>query len=205
MEPSVLQLQSGPGESRWGVVRVIRASWRAIGLVGQVLTVAGVVASLALAASWAPSSTAAHATGASLAILTVAAVVDAVAHRLPNALVATAAVPVVVALALHWSDDLTRSSAAGAALLGGPLLVTHLIAPRGLGFGDVKAGAVLGAALGLLAAPLAVLALVLGLLAAATFGLLRRLRSIALGPALVAGAVLALALGRLVGVDVVAP
>ena len=61
-----------------------------------------------------------------------------------------------------------------------------------MGFGDVKAGAVLGAALGLLAAPLAVLALVLGLLAAATFGLLRRLRTIALGPALVAGAVLAL-------------
>ena len=89
--------------------------------------------------------------------------------------------------------------------VGGPLLVTHLIAPRGMGFGDVKAGAVLGAALGLLAAPLAVLALVLGLLAAATFGLLRRLRTIALGPALVAGAVLALTIGRLVGVDVVAP
>ena len=153
---------------------------------------AGVVASLALAAAWAPSSTAALATGVSIAVLTLAAAVDAVAHRLPNALVATAAVPVVVALALHWSDDLTRSSAAGAALLGGPLLVTHLIAPRGMGFGDVKAGAVLGAALGLLAAPLAVLALVLGLLAAATFGLLRRLRTIALGPALVAGAVLAL-------------
>ena len=39
-----------------------------------------------------------------------AAAVDAVAHRLPNALVAIAAVPVVVALALHWSDDLTAAA-----------------------------------------------------------------------------------------------
>ncbi|HEX7247806.1 MAG TPA: type II secretion system F family protein, partial [Actinomycetota bacterium] len=40
-----------------------------------------------------------------------------------------------------------RSAALGAAVLGGPLLVTHLVTPAGMGFGDVKAGAVLGAAL----------------------------------------------------------
>ncbi len=187
------------------MVRVTCSAWRAVGSVGQVLTVAGLVATFALTAAWLPSSTVALASGAAVAVLVIAALVDAVAHRLPNALVATAAVPVVAALVLDWSDDLVRSSAAGAALAGVPLLVTHLIAPRGMGFGDVKAGIVLGAALGLLAAPLALLALVLGLLAAATFGLLRRLRTIALGPALVAGALLALALGRLAGVDAVLP
>jgi leader peptidase (prepilin peptidase)/N-methyltransferase len=185
------------------VVRAIRAAWRAVGPFGQVVTGAGLAATVALTAAWAPSSSAALATGASIAILTIAALVDAVAHRLPNALVVTAAAPVVAALALPWSADLVRSSAAGAALLGGPLLVTHLIAPRGMGFGDVKAAVVLGAALGLLAAPLGLLALVLGLLAAALFALLRRLRTVALGPALVAGALLALVLGRLAGVDVV--
>jgi len=187
------------------VVRVIRFAWRATGPGGRVLSAATAVAALALTASWASSSGAALATGASIAILTIAAVVDAAVHRLPNAVVAAAAVPILLALALVWSGDLVRSAAAGAALLGGPLLVTHLIAPSGMGFGDVKGAVVLGAALGLIAAPLAALALVLGLLAAATFGLLRRARTVALGPALVAGAVLALVLGRLLGVDPVTP
>jgi leader peptidase (prepilin peptidase)/N-methyltransferase len=187
------------------VVLATRSAWRAIGAIGRALAVGGLLATLGVTAAWVPSSGAALATGATVAVLVAAALVDVVAHRLPNTLVAIAAVPVVAAVAIAWSDDLVTSALLGAALLGGPLLVTHLVAPRGMGFGDVKAGAVLGAALGLLASPLAVLALVLGLLAAATFGLLGRRRAVALGPALVAGAVLALVLGRLAGVEVVAP
>jgi leader peptidase (prepilin peptidase)/N-methyltransferase len=180
------------------MVRATGSAWRAIGPLGRVLTVAGAVATVAVSAAWAPRSSAAVATGVSLLALLVAALVDAVTHRLPNALVATAAVPVLVMLVLH--GDLVGGAMAGAALLGGPLLVTHLIAPRGMGFGDVKAGTVLGAALGLVAVPLALLALVLGLLVAAAFGLLRRLRTIPLGPALVVGSLLALVLGRVAGV-----
>ena len=77
----------------------------------------------------------------------------------------------MLALAVAGSADLLRSSLVGAALLGGPLLVTHLVSPAGMGFGDVKAGAVAGAALGLIDPQLAVLALVLGLAAAASWGL----------------------------------
>jgi leader peptidase (prepilin peptidase)/N-methyltransferase len=182
------------------VGRVIRSAWRATGVGGRLLTVGGLLATVVVTAAWVPWSAAALATGLSVVVLMAAALVDAVAHRLPNAIVAVAALPVVVALALDV--DLVPSSILGVALLGGSLLVTHLVTPSGMGFGDVKAGAVLGAALGLLAAPLALLALVLGLLAAATFGLVWRLRAVALGPSLVAGAVLALVIGRLAGVDV---
>ena len=106
------------------------------------LTVAGLAATVALTAAWAPpSSTAALATGASIAILTIAALVDAVAHRLPNALVASRP-PSPSWRPSHCTGPPTSCAVrlAGAALLGGPLLVTHLIAPRGMGFGDVKAG-----------------------------------------------------------------
>ncbi len=70
-----------------------------------------------------------------------------------------------------------------------------------MGFGDVKAGAVLGAALGLLDVQLAVFALVLGLGAGAAWGLTRHARSIPLGPALVVGALAALAVARLLGLE----
>ena len=111
-------------------------------------------------------------TGVSLVVLVAAAVVDVAEHRLPNALVGLAA-----ASRSCWrcsaagSADLLRSSRRRRRLLGGPLLVTHLVSPAGMGFGDVKAGAVLGAALGLLDPQIALLALVLGLAAAASWGL----------------------------------
>ena len=80
-------------------------------------------------------------------------------------------------------------------VVAGPLLVTHLVTPSGMGFGDVKAGAVLGAAMGLIDVELALLALVLGLGAAAAWGIGTRARSVALGPALVAGALAAALIG----------
>ena len=156
---------------------------------------AGLLAMLAAAACVAlgagpiiPSS-AAVATGTSLLVLVLAALVDAVEHRLPNVLVACAAVPVVATLLVAGSGELARSSALGAALVAGPLLATHLVTPGGMGFGDVKAGVVLGAAMGLIDVEVAVLTLVLGLGAGAAWGIATKARSIALGPALVAGAV----------------
>ena len=101
------------------------------------------------------------------------------------------------------SGDLARSAAVGAAMLAGPLLLTHLVSPTGMGFGDVKAGAVLGAALGLIDPQVALLALVLGLASAAVWGLARRARSVAFGPGLVTGALLALAIARAAGVEAV--
>ena len=132
-------------------------------------------------------------------MLVSAALVDVAEHRLPNGLVAVAALPVVVMLIAAGSGDLARSAAVGAVMFAGPLLLTHLVSPAGMGFGDVKAGAVLGAALGLIDPQVALLALVLGLASAAAWGLARRARSVAFGPGLVTGALLALAIGRAAG------
>jgi leader peptidase (prepilin peptidase) / N-methyltransferase len=173
----------------------VEAAWTTLGRWGRVATVAAAVAATTAAAVWVPDTSAAVATGLSVLILVTAALVDAVEHRLPNVLVGAAAVPVVGALAVAWvtgATDVVVDAAVGAALVGGPLLVTHVASPTGMGFGDVKAGAVLGAALGLVNAQIAALALLLGLSGAAAWAVAGRRRSVALGPALVAGAVLAL-------------
>jgi prepilin signal peptidase PulO-like enzyme (type II secretory pathway) len=70
-----------------------------------------------------------------------------------------------------------------------------------MGFGDVKAGAVVGSALGLINAQVAVLALMLGLFGSAVWALARRRRSIALGPGLVGGAVVALLAAQLMHLE----
>jgi leader peptidase (prepilin peptidase)/N-methyltransferase len=179
------------------------AAWTVVGRRGRALCVLVALAGVVVAALWVPATGAAVATGASLQVLAAAAVVDVVEHRLPNALVGAAAIPVAVAMAISWVGGTTgvvAGALGGAALLGVPLLATHLVSPAGMGFGDVKAGAVLGGALGLIDVQIAVLALFLGLSGSAVWALARHRRSIALGPGLVAGAVVALALARLFSV-----
>jgi leader peptidase (prepilin peptidase)/N-methyltransferase len=173
----------------------VAAAWRAVGLPGRLLTILGASACAVIATASIGESAVVVASGLSLLVLVGAALVDAVERRLPNALVLAAALPVIAALIATGSAELGRSAAAGAALVAGPLLVTHLITPSGMGFGDVKAGAVLGAAMGLVDVELAVLTLVFGLGASAAWGLATRARSIALGPGLVAGALAAHLIG----------
>jgi leader peptidase (prepilin peptidase)/N-methyltransferase len=178
-----------------GIGDRIASAWRAVGGPGQALTVVAAAVCVGIAVAWTGESGAVVACALSLFVLVVAALVDAVEHRLPNTLVLCAALPVVAAATLAGSADLARSAAIGAAVVGGPLLVTHLVTPSGMGFGDVKAGVVLGAAMGLIDVEVALLALVLGLGVGAAWGLGRRARSIALGPALVAGAMAAALIG----------
>jgi leader peptidase (prepilin peptidase)/N-methyltransferase len=169
-----------------------------------VLVVAGAAAAVAVTAAWIPATGYALATTLSVAVLTVAAMVDVVEHRLPDALVGVAVAPVIVAMGWGWVTGdaaVTTGAALGAAVVGGPLLVTHLVSPAGMGFGDVKAGTVLGAALGLVSVQVAVLALVLGLAGAAAAALAMRRRSIALGPGLVAGAAVALVVANVLHVE----
>ncbi len=160
----------------------------------------GVVIAAVLGGSWAFDVLPSLATGASLVVLVPAALVDVIEHRLPNTLVGIAAVPVIIAVVAS-GGGLLMPALIGAAVLGGPLLVTHLVSPMGMGFGDVKAGVVAGAALGLVDPQLALWALVLALGGAACWGLARRARNVALGPALLAGAIAALALARVLGVE----
>ena len=88
--------------------------------------------------------------------------------------------------------------AASAVVVGGVLLVPALARPRGMGMGDVKLAALMGAALGTVGGLLALLA---GLVAAATWGLVaagaRRVRpsavALPLAPFLAVGAIAVIA------------
>ena len=177
----------------------ISSAWRVVGRTGQATVAGAVVLCLVVTVMWVAESAAALATGVSLVVLVVAALVDVAEHRLPNALVALAGAPVLAAVALAGSAGHARGAALGAAVLGGPLLVTHLVRPAGMGFGDVKAGIVLGAAIGLIDPQIALLALVLALSGAAAWGLARHSRSVALGPGLVGGALAALLAANVLG------
>jgi leader peptidase (prepilin peptidase)/N-methyltransferase len=138
--------------------------------------------------------------GVMLVPTAVAAVTDWRTHRVPDLLVALAALPALVAVL--FVDDPTRlleSVAWGVVLMGGPLLVLHLVAPAALGLGDVKLAAGLGAGLGVLDPRLALPALAaaagLTLIAAAW----RRRSAMPFAPGLVTGAAVALAFGALEG------
>lgn len=121
----------------------------------------------------------------SLGVLVVAADIDRRTRRVPDALVGLAAVPVVLA----WlGGAAAHGLVAGAALAAVPIAVLHLISPDAMGFGDVKLAVVLGAVIGLVDARLALLALCLASGSATITGLVRRRRTLAFGPFLVAGA-----------------
>lgn len=142
--------------------------------------------------------------GAALTIgaMAPAAVVDVRERRLPDDLLLGAAVVFLVAcgvtLAISGSVDV-RSMLIGCVVFTGPILALHLVSPAAMGFGDVKAGIVLGAALGAQDWRLALTALTLGSAFGAAVGLVRRQRTVAFGAYLVGGSAASLLLGSLIG------
>jgi len=156
----------------------------------RALIAIGVTAAVAVLASWLPAP----------ATLTIAAMVppamiDARTRRLPDGWIGIAAGVLATALALAWmsgTPPASGSTAAGAVAMALPLLVLHLWSPRSMGFGDVKAALVLGAALGTIAWQLGLVAACVAAGLGAGVGLARRSSTIAFGPFLVAGAAIAL-------------
>ncbi|HEY3486017.1 MAG TPA: prepilin peptidase [Ilumatobacteraceae bacterium] len=140
------------------------------------------------------------------ALLLAAARVDLREHRLPDRLVGAAALPILGIAALAVTSqrgDIVAAIATGAALLAGLLLVLHLADPAGMGFGDVKAAAVLGAALGVVDPQLALW--VLGIASAVGLvwiGATRR-RVIAFGAPLVVAGIGCIAFALVRGAEVV--
>ncbi|MEM9134488.1 MAG: prepilin peptidase [Actinomycetota bacterium] len=145
-----------------------------------------------------------------LAVAIYAAVDDARTHLLRNVYTGPLALIAAVGIALHCAiADLGLplvDLALGVAIFAGPWLVSFLISPTSIGFGDVKFSAGLGLYLGwlgpgtafrgvflasLVGAALAAVALVRG----------RRDQPIAFGPALVTGAALAVVAALTGGVD----
>jgi leader peptidase (prepilin peptidase)/N-methyltransferase len=138
-----------------------------------------------------------------VAIAAIAAFVDARTGRIPDSLVLIAGMPtlaVFTAAAVdgHGGAALTDIVLGGLAFAG-PLFVVHLTAPEALGFGDVKLAAALGAALGLVAPGLGMLALCFAAGAAVVMGLIGRRASVPFGPGLVLGTAVALMIGVLLG------
>lgn len=121
-----------------------------------------------------------------------AAVIDIERRRLPDVWVVASLTALVAALSVEAVvEGSTRSGAPLAALASGavamalPLLALHVVSPDAMGFGDVKAALVLGAAIGTVDWRLGAVALCLAASTGAIAGVLGRRRTIAFGPYLV--------------------
>ena len=131
--------------------------------------------------------------------------VDLRERRLPDPLTLGGAASVLALLiargALTGDLGPTVHGLLGAAAMAGILLVFHLASPRGMGFGDVKLGLLLGLVVGARSLDLVLVALLLAGVLGAVGGLVlmvrhrRRDLTLAFGPYLAAGAALALVLG----------
>ena len=146
------------------------------------------------------SITQALAGAAALVPAVAAALADQRTNRVPNALVALAIVPTLVAVRLadHPAHLLT-SLALGVGAMALPLLVVHLVAPAAMGFGDVKLAVALGAGLGVLEPTLAVLALAIASGLTLLVAACSRRSAMPFAPGLVLGATAAMALGAFKG------
>ena len=133
-----------------------------------------------------------------VAAMSPAAIVDIRERRLPDRWVGFAACIVATATWAAWVFGQfvdVSGMLLGAAAMAGPILVLHLVSPASMGFGDVKAAVVLGAAIGSVDWELAVGALTLAAGLAATIGVVGRIRTIPFGPFLVLGSAMALVAG----------
>jgi leader peptidase (prepilin peptidase)/N-methyltransferase len=111
--------------------------------------------------------TAAGALGAPIAVW------DVRLRRIPNWLVLLlAGAAAVLGLTAAWLDGrvLVTHAVLGAVLAGAPLLIVHLCVPSGIGFGDVKLGAALGALLGVVSPGLAMASVLVASAGAALAG-----------------------------------
>jgi len=128
-------------------------------------------------------------------LLAVIAVEDLRYRRIRNRYVLALAAVVVgsVAIAAIGGDSAMAGRAAVGAFLGSaPLAIVWVTRPGRIGAGDVKLAATLGALVGAVNPLLAVATVGLGLVGSLGFALATRRQRVPLGPALVAGAVVAL-------------
>lgn len=170
------------------------------------------VALVGAAAVWSSATIAlAHrpwsiATVMALGVLAVAADVDRRERRLPDVLVALAATPlvvvVIVALATG-SSEVAGAIGVGAMAAAAPIAVLHLASPSSMGFGDVKAAAVLGGAVGVVEWRLALVTVCAAAAAAGASALLGRRHTLAFGPFLVGAALVVVAGAALAGPEAV--
>jgi leader peptidase (prepilin peptidase)/N-methyltransferase len=122
-----------------------------------------------------------------------AGVVDLRTGRLPDAIVLPGLIVTLVLTAIARD---VGGALAGSLLLCLPMLLVHLARPDGLGFGDVKFAALLGAGLGIVVVPLVLPAFLLAAFVHTIGCALERAhgRLVPFGPALAAGSIVAVLL-----------
>lgn len=170
--------------------------------VSSVATVGIILASITVTSHWWPGITPGVAVVISMCWIAAAAAVDMLCRRLPDAFLALAILPTAMAAAAHvlqGSPSALTGIGYGAVIWSVPLLGAHLVAPDALGFGDVKAAAVVGATLGLVLPVITIAAaLVVAMATASIAGVTTRRRKMALGPFLTLGAAASLLVHPLV-------
>lgn len=120
--------------------------------------------------------------------------VDLDVRRLPDRILIPTAVATVLAIAALTrveGDHVALYTANGVGLTGGSLWSLHAISRGGLGFGDVKLGAVVAAATSAISLSVLWWALMSAFTLAAAWALTTRRRDLAMGPWLVIGALVA--------------
>jgi leader peptidase (prepilin peptidase)/N-methyltransferase len=115
-------------------------------------------------------------------LLVAAALVDHHERRIPNRLLTLAAVVTVAGAVSALNAHHLLLVGLGALTGGGALLAVHL--RRGVGMGDVKMAAIVGASCGWLSFAAAPIAVAVAALAASMYGVWSRRSSLALGPSL---------------------
>lgn len=177
------------------VMSRVRAAWSSAGRPVRSISVFAIVTSAALPAVFALGRSFARAvvdvtpelaagSGVAGAILAVAALVDLHEHRLPSVLLAGAMGSAAIGVGCHASvaadAEPLLSMLVGLLLCGGVML--GVWCTRGIGMGDVKMAAVVGAATAPLSVMAAPVALAIGAATAGLWGLIARRRVLPLGP-----------------------
>ena len=173
-----------------GTTDRVVAAWADAHPVTRRAVAAACVTSAALGSAVSASTTVRWSIAVVGVVLAVAAMVDVQEHKLPNRLLLGALASVSLGVMGASNVALAASATLGMLLGGGLMLLVRLT--RGVGMGDVKMAAVVGASVGaveLMAAPIAV---AVAAFAAASFGVISRRQRLPLGPALWLGWAVAL-------------
>jgi leader peptidase (prepilin peptidase)/N-methyltransferase len=115
-------------------------------------------------------------------LLALAALVDVHEQRLPNGVLAFALLVSLVPICIRMDAVMAARATLGGLLAGGMLLVVQMA--RGVGIGDVKMAAVVGASVGSVGWRTPLVAVAVAAASGSVYGLVRRRRRVAFGPAL---------------------
>lgn len=176
-----------PDSERVAITTVARVGHavRALGGIGRIVAICGLF--LVAIVSITATQSVAHSIflGVSGWLLVGAAVVDVREFRLPNRLLALAALAALTAAIVGGETPAFLGCLLGGLVCGSMMLVVHV--RRGVGMGDVKASTVVGMGCGSVALVLGPLAIAAGALTAAVIGLVTHRSRLALGPSLLVG------------------